>query len=322
MRILMIVVAVVMMMGCSPTPPLVNAAGEASPSASKDAAGGAKPTIAAHRLTKGEVLYIRHCAGCHGADARGNGLVGKALEIQPTNLRSTALLRNSDEELIVRILHGKTLPVPVNPKAWPSSEADVNALLVYLRRLPTLSWGKIEAGESVYDSLCLTCHGIYGDGDGSLASTLPVSPGNLSAPSFQQKVSDEELLKIITEGKGAMPGTGDVLSLEDRKDVVTFIRVLSPGYELYDRYCVSCHGTKGKAPDPALLSALGFPASQKIPPSFDRAYFQKHTDEQLRPKVAHMLELSRVVMPHFAGELTAEQVREIVTYLRTLSPES
>jgi mono/diheme cytochrome c family protein len=29
-----------------------------------------------------------------------------------------------------------------------------------------------------------------------------------------------------------------------------------------------------------------------------------------------------VVMPHFAGELTAEQVREIVTYLRTLSPES
>ena len=317
-----LVIVVLVMMGCSRTPlPSSPVSGPSTP-VPKDVAVVAKPTIAAHRLTKGEVLYIRHCAGCHGADARGNGLVGKALEIQPSDLRTTNLLRNSDDELIVRILHGKTLPVPVNPKAWPSSEEDVSALLVYLRRLPTLSWGKIEAGESVYDSLCLTCHGIHGHGDGSLTSTLPVPPRDLSAPSYQKQVSDEELLKIISEGKGAMPGTGDVLSLDDRKDVVAFIRVLSPGYELYDRYCVSCHGTKGKAPDPALLAALGFPSSQKIPPAFDRAYFQQHTDEQLWPKIAHMLEMSRVVMPHFAGELTAEQVREIVTYLRTLSPTS
>lgn len=319
---ILVMVVLVVMMGCSRTPlPSSPGSGPSTP-VPKDVAVVAKPTIAAHRLTKGEILYIRHCAGCHGADARGNGLVGKALEIQPSNLRNAALLRNSDDELVVRILHGKTLPVPVNPKAWPSSEEEVSALLVYLRRLPTLSWAKIEAGESVYDSLCLTCHGIYGRGDGSLTSTLPVAPRDLSSPSYHQQVSDDELLKIISEGKGAMPGSGDVLSLDDRKDVVAFIRVLSPGYELYDRYCVSCHGTKGKAPDPALLSALGFPSSQKIPPAFDRAYFQKYTDEQLRPKVTHMLELSRVVMPHFAGELTAEQVREIVTYLRTLSPES
>jgi mono/diheme cytochrome c family protein len=321
MRILVMAVLLVMM-GCGRTPlPSSPASGPNTP-VSKDVAVAARPTITAHRLTTGEVLYIRHCAGCHGAGARGDGAVGKALEVQPKNLRNADLLRNSDDELIVRILHGKTLPVPVNPQAFPSSEEEISALLAHLRRLPTLSWGQIEAGESVYDSLCLTCHGIYGHGDGSLTSTLPVPPRDLSAPLYQQQVSDDELLKVISEGKGAMPGSGDVLSLDDRKAVVTFIRVLSPGYELYDRYCVSCHGTKGRAPDPVLLEALGFPSSQKTPPSFDRAYFQQHTDEQLRPKVTHMLKLNRVAMPHFAGELTAEQVREIVKYLRTLSPES
>ncbi len=321
MRILVMLVLVVMI-GCSRTPlPSSPTSGPSTP-VPKDVTVVAKPAIVAHRLTKGEILYIRHCAGCHGADARGNGAVAKALEVQPSNLRSADLLRNSDDELIVRILHGKTLSVPVNPKAFPSSEEEVSEILVYLRRLPTLSWGQIEAGESVYDSLCLTCHGIYGRGDGSLTSTLPVPPRDLSTPPYQQQVSDDELLKIISEGKGAMPGSGDVLSLDDRKAVVAFIRVLSPGYELYDRYCVSCHGTKGRAPDPALLDALGFPSSQKMPPAFDRAYFQTHTDEQLRPKITHMLKLNRVAMPHFAGELTAEQVREIVIYLRTLSPAS
>jgi mono/diheme cytochrome c family protein len=104
--------------------------------------------------------------------------------------------------------------------------------------------------------------------------------------------------------------------------VVAFVRLLSPGYELYDRYCVSCHGPRGQAPDPALMEALGLPSSPHLPPAFDRAYFQSHTDEQLRPKIIHMVKLNRIAMPHFAGELTAEQVREVVHYLRTLPPES
>jgi cytochrome c5 len=82
----------------------------------KDTAVVAKAAIPAHRLTPGEVRYIRHCAGCHGADARGGGAIGKVLEVHPRNLRSAELLRNSDDELVVRILHGKNLPVPVTRK--------------------------------------------------------------------------------------------------------------------------------------------------------------------------------------------------------------
>jgi mono/diheme cytochrome c family protein len=321
MRILAMLV-VGMMLGCTRTPLTARPGSGPETPVPRDTAVVAKAAIPAHRLTPGEVRYIRHCAGCHGADARGGGAIGKALEVQPRSLRSAELLRNSDDELVVRILHGKNLPVPVDPKALPASEEEVSALVAHLRRLPTLSWGQVEAGERVYDSLCLTCHGIYGRGNGSLVSSLPVPPRDLSTPPYQQQVSDDDLLKLISEGKGAMPGSGDVLSLDDRKAVVTFVRLLSPGYELYDRYCVSCHGPRGQAPDPALMDALGFPSSQPPPPAFDRAYFQRHTDEQLRPKIIHMVKLNRIAMPHFAGELTAEQVREIVKYLRTLPPES
>jgi len=38
--------------------------------------------------------------------------------------------------------------------------------------------------------------------------------------------------------------------------------------------------------------------------------------------VRHMLTLNRAPMPHFAGELTADQVRQVLSYLRSLPPES
>ena len=319
---ILVMLVVVLMVGCTSTPLTARLGGGPETPVPKDTGVVVKSAIPAHRLTPGEVRYIRHCAGCHGADARGGGAIGQALEVHPRNLRNAELLRNSDDELVVRILHGKNLPVPVDPKALPASAEEVSAIVAHMRRLPTLSWGQIEAGESVYDSLCLTCHGIYGRGNGSLVSSLPVPPRDLSTPPYQQQVSDDDLLTLISEGKGAMPGSGDVLSLDDRKAVVAFVRLLSPGYELYDRYCVSCHGPRGQAPDPALMEVLGFPSAQPPPPAFDRAYFQSQTDEQLRPKITHMMKLNRIAMPHFAGELTAEQAREVVQYLRTLPPES
>jgi mono/diheme cytochrome c family protein len=290
------------------------------PAAVQTAAAPAAP--AAHKFTQGEVLYIRHCASCHGAAARGDGPLAKALEIQPRNLRRADLFTQySESELVVRILHGKALPVPLDPGALSYTEADVNALSVYLRRLPTLPWERIDQGERAYDSLCLSCHGIYGRGDGPLDSTLPSPPRDLSAPAYQQQVTDQELFRIISEGKGAMPGTMDVLSVADREAVVAFVRLLSPGYELYDRHCALCHGSEGQPAEADLLELLDPGSSKETPPTFNEEYFRTHSEQQIRAGITHMFKMSRVVMPHFAGELTADQVRQILGYLRTLPPE-
>jgi len=280
--------------------------------------------LSLRRFTPGEVLYLRHCAGCHGWEGQGNGLVAQALEINPPSLRRSELFtHNTEAELVARILLGKDLRAPYSSPAAPNTEAEITALLGYLRYLPTIVWEQVEAGEKVYDALCLSCHGVYGHGDGMMASSLPSPPRDLSSPSSQSQVSNEELLRIISEGKGAMPGAKDVLSDTELRTVVTFVRHFSPGFELYDRFCSGCHGADGRPPVLAFQELFGTPLGQEEqPPVFDQTYMQTHTDEHLQVWVRHMVKENRIGMPHFAGELNAEQVRQILTYLRTLSPLS
>ncbi|MGE0827057.1 MAG: c-type cytochrome [Candidatus Binatia bacterium] len=277
----------------------------------------------AHKLTEGEVLYLRQCATCHGASARGDGPMAAELEIRPQNLRRADLFTNNTEEaLIAKILHGKSLPVPLHPLDTSSRELDIEAIAKHIRRLPTLPWDEVEHGEEVYDSLCLSCHGLYGRGDGPLVRTLEAPPRDLATPPYQQEVTDQALFQIISEGKGAMPGTADVLSVEDRRAVVQFVRLLSPGFEAYDRYCVGCHGNKGEPADPQVMQWLRQDPGWEPPPAFDAEFFRSRTEEQIRTGIRHMLDLKRMVMPHFAGDLTAEQVRQILGYVRSLPPET
>jgi mono/diheme cytochrome c family protein len=279
--------------------------------------------ITAHKLTQGEVLFLRHCAGCHGAGARGDGPVGTALGLQPRNLRQAGLFPvESEPAWINRILHGRALSATSLPNATMANEAEIDGLAQHLRQFPTRSWEEITRGEQVYDSLCLSCHGVYGRGDGPLAKTLPTPPRDLLAPPYQQQMTDEALFQIISEGKGAMPGSAEVLSVDERNAVVRFVRLLTPGYETYDRYCVGCHGQKGQPPSREILDLLGQAETWKAPPPFDQEFFRQRSDEQLRKGIGHMLRLYRAPMPHFAGDLTADQVREVLKYLRSLPAQS
>ena len=276
-----------------------------------------------HKLTTGEVLFLRHCAGCHGAGARGDGSVAAVLGLRPRNLREAGLFpEERDTAWIVRILHGKAMPVSMQSSSTIATDIEVDALVHHLRRLPTIPWNDVDRGEDVYDSLCLSCHGVYGHGDGPVARTLPTPPRNLLAPSYQQQISDELLFQRISDGHGAMPGTADVLSVNDRRAIVSFVRLLTTGYENYDRYCVGCHGNRGRPPSPEILELLGQADTWEPPPSFDQEFFRARTDDQLRQGVRRMLTLNRAPMPHFAGELTADEVRQVLSYLRTLPPES
>lgn len=275
------------------------------------------------RFTQGEILYIRHCTDCHGWTGRGDGPLAPLLATTPRNLRQGELFtRYSEAEMIARLLHGTGLPVPVDPAALPHTDAEVTALLTHLQRLPTLPWEEIHAGEKVYDSLCAACHGIYGRGDGRAVAALSVPSRDLSAPSYQSQVTDEALLRIISDGKGAMPGAADILSPQELRAVIAFARLLSPGYELYDRFCAACHGPEGRAPVTASQDSFGFDLVFPGMPTFDQTYFRTHTEEQTRDQIQHMRKQHRTVMPHFAGELSADDMSQILTYLRTLPPES
>ncbi|MCS6926356.1 MAG: c-type cytochrome [Candidatus Binatia bacterium] len=316
------VAVLLLMVGCARSSLPARPGLGATPPLSADHFASAPSAVAPRRFTTGEVLYIRHCADCHGWEGRGNGPLSQMLIAQPPPLRHVAT-QYSEAEFVARVLLGKDLRVPFATPAFPNTEEDVTALLAHLKRLPTIPWEQAEMGASVYDALCVSCHGIYGAGDGLQAAALPTPPRDLGAPSYQQQVSDEELWQIIANGKGAMPGTGDVLTPDEIRAVIAFVRLLSPGYELYDRFCAACHGPDG-VPDTSTLSQeVLTPEFVPTPvPRFDEEYFRTRTDDYVRTWIRHMLKENRTVMPHFSGELNAEEVRQIFTYLRSLPPES
>jgi mono/diheme cytochrome c family protein len=242
------------------------------------------------------------------------------LEAKPPPLHRPELFtRHSEAEFVVRILLGKELQVPLHSQAGPRSEEDVTMLLLHMRQLPTLPWDEIETGERVYDSLCVSCHGIYGRGDGELAGSLPAPPRDLTTAPSQHQVSDEELRWVIADGRGAMPGAGNVLSTDELRAVMAFVRVLSPGYELYDRFCSVCHGPDGHPPFSNPRDEAGFELVLEGIPTFDEEYFHSHREDYLRTWTRHMLKENQPMMPHFSGVLNANEVRQILAYLRSLA---
>ncbi len=273
------------------------------------------------RLTQGEVLYLQHCADCHGWEAQGDGPLAQVLIVKPSNLRQhhDLFTNNTDVAVALRILAGQPLPVPVEPAALRYTDAELTALVTHLQRLPTLARPEVSTGKQVYASLCTVCHGLYGRGDGLGARHLAAPLPDLRTLTPSTTQSDDDLGQLIINGKGAMPGAGDVLSAHEIRAVVSFLRVLSPGYELYERFCARCHGTDG---DPANRSppAHGTP-TQKVPPRLDAAYLAKHSANDLRSASQHFPKQSRPAMPHFSGQLSADEVLDIVHYLRTLPPE-
>ena len=60
-------------------------------------------------------------------------------------------------------------------------------------------------------------------------------------------------------------------------------------------------------------------ALQEVPTVvFNQTYFRTHSEAHVRDWVRHMLRQSRAIMPHFAGELSKDEIRHIIAYLRSL----
>ena len=276
------------------------------------------------KLSKGEALFIRHCADCHGWEGRGSGPSAAYLGVpMPVLQRREIVYGNSEQQFVDWVLHGLTLELPVADGAGLKKDSEVAALLAHIRRLPVIDWVKIYRGQEVYDELCIGCHGLYGRGDGDWAFQMSVPLPDLRTSDFQNQYTDEELLQIITNGKNAMPGMKEILHPVEINNVIAFLRLLSPGYESYDRFCAACHEENG---DPTQLESLEeeseFEYAKTDIPVFDEDYLNSLTDTQLMPKIQHMLKENSTRMPHFDDDLKPDEVRLIYRYLRALIAES
>ena len=83
----------------------------------------------------------------------------------------------------------------------------------------------INKGGAIFKSLCIACHGETGKGDVPAMQSLNPKPADLTIKSFQ-KQTDGEIFWKISEGKGLMASYKNILSENDRWNVINYLRTI------------------------------------------------------------------------------------------------
>ena len=254
-------------------------------------------------------LYRKYCASCHGVSGRGDGPDASIFATPPRNLHEGFLERYSNEDLVRRVREGRPLELALDLPALRARASEVEALVAYLTRLPTVNWVRAERGREIYAERCELCHGPHGRPGPRLPPGVR-PPRDLSDAAVQRSIGDKELLILVRHGRDGMPALTPRVPESAEAPLAAFVRLLSPGFALYDTYCANCHGDDGRG---VHTVAEVIPLPKMV---FDRAYFSQRDPEQLRAAVWHMVAEQKPMMPHYRWTLDEAQARAIIEYLK------
>jgi len=187
---------------------------QAAPSFAEDAAGNFK----------------KICVACHGADRKGKPAMAKLYKVAPAamDLTSKDVLSKSDADLAAIISDGRGKMPPNKGKLTPE---EIAALAAYLKTAGTKAAAQPapKAAASADYKACVSCHGKDGKGNPGMAKMFKVAPPalDLTAAGVQEK-KDEDLAKIILDGKGKMPAYKAKLNEAQLKELIKYLRTLAP----------------------------------------------------------------------------------------------
>ena len=82
-------------------------------------------------------------------------------------------------------------------------------------------------GKLIYEQMCVLCHGITGKGNGEAGLSLEKKPANFLAIKDLPNETDGEIFWKITIGKPPMSSYDELLTEDQRWQLVNYIRVLN-----------------------------------------------------------------------------------------------
>jgi mono/diheme cytochrome c family protein len=85
--------------------------------------------------------------------------------------------------------------------------------------------GPAEPGKGVYQMRCQSCHGADGVAPPQMEKMLKVAIPPVTGEMLRQK-RDVEMLQIIADGKGKMPGYARNLLPEEQQQVLAYMKTL------------------------------------------------------------------------------------------------
>lgn len=165
-------------------------------------------------LPRGQRLFARHCATCHGPSGAGDGAGGATLRPRPGNLAEHDYSNVRLADVLWNGVAGSAMP------AWRDQRPeDLAAIAQAVRSLaapqqePNLPPHMADLGAKTYTANCAQCHGPRGDGDGPAARELPAAPVSFrrQRPSIAHAV---EVLRNGIEGTSMAPWTSRLTNAE------------------------------------------------------------------------------------------------------------
>lgn len=120
--------------------------------------------------------------------------------------------------------NGETKGVHLEPVKKRLNPVMLLVFLVFVVGSAPAKAANAAAGKAIYTAKCQACHAADGSGNPGLGKALGVTWQPLGGPDIQ-KMSDDDLKKVVTAGKGKMkPVSG--LAGADLDNVVAYVRTL------------------------------------------------------------------------------------------------
>jgi len=179
--------------------------------------------------------FKKICVACHGADRKGKPAMAKLYKVAPAAMDLTGkdVFAKSDADLAAIISEGKGKMPPNKGKL---SAEEIAALVTYLKTAGSKAADPKPAGQPAPKTAvnadykaCVSCHGKDGKGNAGMAKMFKVPPPalDLTGAGVQEK-KDEDLAKIILDGKGKMPAYKAKLNEAQLKELLKYLRTLAP----------------------------------------------------------------------------------------------
>ncbi len=180
----------------------------------------------------GGLLYLQHCAPCHGNKGAGDGTMATQLPKPPPDFSNAATLRGLTPQLIFNTITQGNQQALMPPFASTLTDEQRWSLVSFLFTLSTPA-SQLASGQAVYAANCANCHGSDGLGKGVDAAKQSAPVPSFADQAFMATRSQQDFFKVVSGGDAAHPFTQ--LSEADRWAALDAVRAFAYLYSSPDQ---------------------------------------------------------------------------------------